>query len=107
MMEANGAEMSKPQFESVSSFRNHYNAILRRLSEGPVYLIQHSSPAAVLIDPKQWDAILDRLAQLEELEDQAAAYRHKWLSAIGQAEEDVLTPDELAVWVTEDDRVPA
>jgi PHD/YefM family antitoxin component YafN of YafNO toxin-antitoxin module len=99
--------MSKPQFESVSNFRNNYNAILQRLADGPLYLLQYSSPAAVVIAPEQWDAILDRLAQLDELEDQVAIYRHKWLMATGQAEQDVLTPAELEAWVAEDDKIPA
>lgn len=99
--------MSKPRFESVSNFRNNYNAILEQLADGPLYLLQYSSPAAVVIAPKQWDAILDRLAQLDELEDRVAIYRHKWLVATGQAEQDVLTPAELEAWVAEDDKVPA
>ncbi|RIK39171.1 MAG: hypothetical protein DCC55_18915 [Chloroflexi bacterium] len=99
--------MSKPRFESVSNFRNNYNAVLEQLANGPLYLLQYSSPVAVLIAPKQWDAILDRLAQLDELEDQVAIYRHKWLVATGQAEQDVLTPAEMEAWVAEDDKVPA
>lgn len=99
--------MIKPRFESVSNFRNNYNAILDQLADGPLYLLQYSSPVAVVIAPKQWDAILDRLAQLDELEDQVAIYRHKWLTAIGQAEQDLLTPEELEAWVAEDEKIPA
>ncbi|MFN8488964.1 MAG: hypothetical protein U0350_15360 [Caldilineaceae bacterium] len=77
--------MLKPQFESVSNFRNHYNEILQKLADGSLYLLQYSSPAAVMLDPKQWDALLDQLARIEELEDQVAIYRHKWLMTTGQA----------------------
>lgn len=99
--------MTKPQFESVSNFRNHYTTILQKLADGPLYLLQYSSPAAVLIDPQQWDAILERLARLDELEDQVAIYRHKWLVASGQAEHDLLTPAALEAWMAEDEKIPA
>ena len=99
--------MIKPQFESVSNFRNHYNTILQKMAGGPLYLLQYSSPAAVLLHPKQWDAILERLAQLDDLEDQVAIYRHKWLTASGQAEQDILTPEELDAWMSTDEKIPA
>lgn len=99
--------MMKPQFESVSNFRNHYTKILQKLTDGPLYLLQYSSLAVVLVDPQQWDAILDRLARLEELEDEVAIYRHKWLIASGQAEHDLLTPDALEAWMAEDEKIPA
>ncbi len=102
-----GEEMTKPQFESVSNFRNHYSTILQKLAEGPLYLIQYSSPAAVLIDPKQWNAILERLALIDNLEDQVSIYRHKWLVASGQVSHDYVTPEELASWMTADEKIPA
>ncbi len=99
--------MTKPQFESVSNFRNNYNTILQKLSAGPLYLLQYSSPTAVILDPKQWDAILDRLALVDELEDQVAIYRHKWLTATGQADHDIMTPEELQAWVADDEKISA
>lgn len=96
--------MLKPQFESVSNFRNHSNEILQKLAGGPLYLLQYSSPAAILVDPKQWDAILDRLALLEELEEQVAVYRHKWLTAIGKAPQDVMSPEALEAWAAADEK---
>lgn len=97
--------MMKPQFESVSNFRNNYNAVLQKLADGPLYLLQYSSPAAVVLEPKQWDAILERLALLEDLEDQVAIYRHKWLTATGQNKHDIMTPEELEAWVADDEKI--
>jgi hypothetical protein len=62
---------------------------------------------ALLLDLKQWDAILERLALIDDLEDQVAIYRHKWLTASGQAEQDILTPEELDVWMSTDEMIPA
>ena len=99
--------MTKPQFESVSNFRNNYNAVLEKLSNGPLYLLQHSSPAAVVLDPKHWDAILERLSVVESLEDQVSAYRHKWLEASGQSKHDLMSPEDLEAWAADDEKVLA
>ncbi len=99
--------MTKPQFESVSNFRNNYNASLEKLVDGPLYLLQYSSPAAVVLDPKQWDAILERLAMVEDLEDQVAGYRYKWLEATGQLKHDVMSPEDLEAWAADDEKVLA
>ena len=56
-----------PQMESVTSLRNNYNALIARLSEGPIVLSQHAKGAAVLVSIAQWNAIAKQLKVLEGL----------------------------------------
>ena len=62
---------------NVTELRNDYNALIARLSEGPVVLAQHSKPAAVLVSPVEWNAT----AQLiEDLQAQLSRERRLRLS---------------------------
>ncbi len=56
-----------PQMESVSSLRNNYNALIERLSDGPIVLSQYAKGAAVLVSIEQWNMIAKRLQVLEGL----------------------------------------
>lgn len=56
-----------PQMESVTSLRNNYNALIARLSEGPIVLSQHAKGAAVLVSIEQWNEIAKQLKVLEGL----------------------------------------
>ncbi len=53
--------------ESISDFRNSYDAALRKLALGPVLLMQRSKPAAVLVLPERWNAIAEELAEYRRL----------------------------------------
>jgi len=54
-----------PQMASVTDLRNDYNALLRRLSEGPIVLSQRSKPAAVLVSPTEWDQTAQLIKELQ------------------------------------------
>lgn len=54
-----------PQTEPISNFKNDQAAVLRKVKEGPVVLMQYSKPAAVLVDPEQWNRTLKRLQEFE------------------------------------------
>lgn len=54
-----------PQTEPISNFKNDQTAVLRKVKESPVVLMQYSKPAAVLVDPEQWNRTLKRLQTLE------------------------------------------
>ena len=74
--------MNKLQTESISTFRNNYNAALAKLAEGPVLLLQNSNLAAVLVSPEEWNALIERI---EDAEDQVAAWRDQYEVATGKA----------------------
>lgn len=94
--------MSIVQTESVSGFRSNYEAILKKLVKGPVFLLQRSSLAAILVSPQEWNAMIERL---EYLEDLAEVYKGKWLLATGQETMTRLTEEEMAEWAEEKDAV--
>ena len=63
--------------ESISDFRNNYDAALKKLAQGPVLLLQRSKPAAVLVEPESWNQIAEEMqalrAQVERLTEEIAA----------------------------------
>jgi len=93
--------------ESITRFRDTYKTVLQQVKKQPVLLLQHSQIAAVLVDPEQWNAMLEKLASIEDLEDQVAIYRHKWLTATGQIELRPLSDQEAEEWLAEDDQETA
>jgi PHD/YefM family antitoxin component YafN of YafNO toxin-antitoxin module len=60
--------MDAIQTQSVSSFRNNYDAVLKKLPAGPVLLLQRSTLAAVVVLPEEWNALQTQLnAQAKEI----------------------------------------
>ena len=57
-----------PQTEPISNFKNDQAAVLRKVKSGPVVLMQYSKPAAVLVDPEQWNRLLRRVQEFERSE---------------------------------------
>ena len=53
--------------ESITDFRNNYDAALRKLAQGPVLLLQRSKPAAVLVWPDTWNQIAEELARYRRM----------------------------------------
>jgi len=96
--------MNIVQTESVSGFRSNYDAVPKNLTKGPVFLLQRSSLAAILVAPEEWNAMIERL---EYLEDLAEVYKGKWLLATGQETMTRLTEAEMAEWAGEKDAVLA
>lgn len=50
-----------PELIPISRLRQEQNEILARLPEGPVVLTQYGDAAAVLVDPQQWNRIVEEL----------------------------------------------
>lgn len=65
----------------VSEMNRNPNAILELLAAGPVVLMQRSVPAGVLVSPKEWNRLFDRL---EELEDAVEIWKGKYALATGR-----------------------
>lgn len=55
-----------PEMIPISKLRLVQNEVLRKLDNGPVVLAQRSKAAAVLVSPKQWNELLERLELLED-----------------------------------------
>lgn len=64
----------------VSEMNRNPNAILELLAAGPVVLMQRSVPAGVLVSPKEWNNLFDRL---QELEDAVEIWKGKYELATG------------------------
>lgn len=84
-----------PQLESVTDFRNNYKSTFEKLSNGPVFLLQRTDIAAVLLSRLEYDTLL---AHIEELEDRIAAQEYEERKAAGTVTYHELSPAEIAEW---------
>lgn len=94
--------MKTPQLESVTDFRTNYKATFEKLVDGPVFLLQRTDIAAVLLSRLEYDALL---ARIEELEDRIAAQEYEQRKAAGHVSYRELSPAEIAEWAG--DAIPA
>lgn len=67
----------------ISRLRQEQNEVLKRLAEGPVVLTQYGDAAAVLVDPDQWNQIVE---ELETWMDSFDALEARLALAIGEDE---------------------
>ena len=51
----------------ISDIRHHQNELLADLSNGPVVIASRSKPVAVMIAPKQWDAMREEVHEMREV----------------------------------------
>ena len=85
-----------PKIAPLSDMRLHQAEILKQAQKGPVLLIERGSkPALVAITPELWDALAQRI---EELEDAVAIWKKRWELATGKDELIEITPEMLAAW---------
>ncbi len=54
-----------PQVDKISVLKSNQDAVLSKVKNGPVLLMQRSNPAVVLVSPAQWDATARHVAALE------------------------------------------
>ncbi len=54
-----------PQVDKISVLKHNQKAVLSKVKDGPVLLMQRSDPCVVLVSPSQWNATARRLADLE------------------------------------------
>jgi prevent-host-death family protein len=52
---------------NVSTLRTDLSSFLSNLEDGPVLVLSHSKPKAVLIDPEVFDSLVERVELLEDL----------------------------------------
>ena len=58
-----------PQTVPISELRRQQDKILKLAEAAPVVLMSRSEPAAVLVSPHEWNQIVNRLRQLEALQE--------------------------------------
>jgi prevent-host-death family protein len=54
---------------NVSTLRNELSTFLSELQNGPVLVLSHSTPRAILLDPEVYDSLVERIELLEDLVD--------------------------------------
>lgn len=54
---------------TITQLRADLSSMLASLEDGPLLVLSHSKPAAMLIDPEMFDNLLERVELLEDLID--------------------------------------
>ncbi len=54
---------------TVSELRSDLSSLLTSLEDGPLLVLSHSKPKAMLIDPELFDSLVERVELLEDLLD--------------------------------------
>ena len=54
---------------TVTELRSELSSLLNSLQEGPLLVLSHSKPRAMLIEPEEFDSLLERIEYLEDLVD--------------------------------------
>lgn len=91
--------MKIPQLETVTEFRANYRSTFDKLANGPVFLLQRSDVAAVLLSREEYNALLERI---EELEDLIALREYERRKAAGAVTYRELSPTEISEWAGEE-----
>jgi prevent-host-death family protein len=58
-----------PQIAPITEIRNTHTGVLSKLKNGPVFLTQRGTSAAVLLSPTQWERLNQRVDELETMVD--------------------------------------
>ncbi len=54
---------------TVSELRSDLSELIKNLDEGPLLVLSRSRPAAVMVEPEMFEAIIDKCELLEDLVD--------------------------------------
>ena len=54
-----------PQTATVSDIRHRHLDVIDKAKESPVMVSSRGEPIAVIVSPKQWNAIVDRIDDLD------------------------------------------
>lgn len=100
-------ELSRiPQTASMQDIKNRTGTVTKKFVRGPVMLMNRATPQAVLVSPAQWNAIIDRL---EEMEEAIVTLQAELAIATGQSQ--VETVDDPVAFMNEvlgtHERIPA
>lgn len=80
-----------PQTASMQDIKNRTGEVTEHLVNGPVLLMNRATPQAVIISPAQWNAIVDRM---EEMQDAIITLQAELAIATGESQvETIDDPD--------------
>lgn len=88
-----------PEIVPISEMRTHQAEILEQLKQGPIVLTHHSKAAAVLVDPVQWNRLLE---ELEDARDIRLITQQEDEEEQGKAKLTSIDEDELKDWASGD-----
>ena len=54
---------------SVTNLRSELSSYIKDLDDGPVLILSHSRPAAVLIEAEMFDSLIEKIELLEDIVD--------------------------------------
>lgn len=92
-----------PQMASISDLRNNHLGVFALLATGPVVLVNRTQPQGILLSPGQWDKLLTRLEDLEDLVD---VLNTELQVERGELAVETLDKQSFAEWV-DAERIPA
>lgn len=58
---------------TVTQLRSELASLIESLQDGPLLVLSHSKPAAMLIEPEMFDNLVERVERLEDLLDSRQA----------------------------------
>ena len=61
---------------SVSELRSDLSAFIAKLEEGPIVVMSRSHPAAILLDPEVFEALIENAETLEDILDGRISLAH-------------------------------
>jgi PHD/YefM family antitoxin component YafN of YafNO toxin-antitoxin module len=85
-----------PEIVPISEMRTQQAAILEQLKNGPIVLTHHSKAAAVLVDPEQWNQLLEQLEDAQDIREILQQEREE----TGKAELIPVDEEELRAWAS-------
>lgn len=85
-----------PQTASMQDIKNRTGEVTEHLAKGPVLLMNRATPQAVIVSTEQWNAIVDRM---EEMQDAIITLQAELAIATGQSQ--VETIDDAVAFMNE------
>jgi len=61
---------------SVSQLRSDLSSYIEKVEEGPIVVLSRSQPAAILLDPEVYEALIENAETLEDILDGRVALEH-------------------------------
>lgn len=96
--------MKTPQIVPVTDLRMKHVQVFELLGKGPVILAQRSRPAAVLVSITQWDRLMERL---DEQDDLIEVLQAELDIASGKTKLERMPDEEIDEWLGANEKVLA
>jgi len=77
-----------PQTASMNDMKNQTAKVTKMFASGPVVLMNRATPQAVMVSPKQWNELLDKV---EEMQDAIITLKAELKIARGESQVETIT----------------